>query len=131
MAHVFLGGTCNESTWRDELISLLKCSYFNPVVDDWTPKCIENEYREKECATYQLYVITPDATGCFSIAEMVDASNKCPDKTLCALLGNWENDIGRFKSFNECMNVAESNGAIRLYSLIEIADFLNSTGSNI
>ena len=31
---VFLGGTCNESTWRDELIKKLKIDYFNPVVDD-------------------------------------------------------------------------------------------------
>lgn len=29
---VFLGGTCNESTWRDELIKKLKIDYFNPVV---------------------------------------------------------------------------------------------------
>jgi hypothetical protein len=26
---VFLGGTCNESKWRDELISLLNVTYFN------------------------------------------------------------------------------------------------------
>ncbi len=38
MKKVFLGGTCNESTWRDRLIKLLKINYFNPVVKDWTPK---------------------------------------------------------------------------------------------
>ena len=32
---VFLGGTCNESKWRDDLIKLLKIDYFNPVVKDW------------------------------------------------------------------------------------------------
>ena len=36
---VFLGGTCAESKWREKLIPLLKCDYFNPVVDDWTPEC--------------------------------------------------------------------------------------------
>ena len=30
---VFLGGTCNNSTWRDELIPQLKIDYFNPVVE--------------------------------------------------------------------------------------------------
>ena len=57
---VFLGGTCNESTWREELIPLLKTDYFNPVVEDWTPECQAEEERQKneEC-NYQLYVITP------------------------------------------------------------------------
>ena len=48
---VFLGGTCNESTWRNELIPLLKIDYFNPVVEDWTPECQAEEERQKneEC----------------------------------------------------------------------------------
>lgn len=33
---VFLGGTCNGSKWREELIPLLQVGYFNPVVDEWT-----------------------------------------------------------------------------------------------
>ena len=39
---VFLGGTCNNSIWRDVLIPLLTdngINYFNPVVDDWTEDC--------------------------------------------------------------------------------------------
>jgi len=35
MKRVFLGGTCNNSKWRDVLIPRLKIDYFNPVVDDW------------------------------------------------------------------------------------------------
>ena len=34
---IFLGGTCNESAWRDELMPMLEDAgfeYFNPVVDD-------------------------------------------------------------------------------------------------
>ena len=38
---IFLGGTCNESTWRDELIPNLTIDYFNPVVKDWTPDCMK------------------------------------------------------------------------------------------
>jgi hypothetical protein len=109
---------------------MLKCSYFNPVVADWTPECVENEYREKLNADYQLYVITSEATGCFSIAELIDASNKVPSRTLCALLGNWNSHnimAKRFISFSECMNVAVKNGAKRFYSLQEIADFLNNS----
>ena len=36
---VFLGGTCNNSKWRDKLIPMLNIDYFNPVVDDWTEEC--------------------------------------------------------------------------------------------
>ena len=39
MKKVFLGGTCNESTWRNELIPLLEnagVEYFNPVVSATT-----------------------------------------------------------------------------------------------
>jgi hypothetical protein len=128
MVTVFLGGTCNDTVWRKELIALLKCDYFNPVVEDWTPDCIEEEYKQKKLADFQLYVITPEASGCFSIAELIDASNKYPYKTICALLGDWSSyeDSRRFKSFNECLNIAEDNGATRCYSLVEIADFLNS-----
>ena len=35
---LFLGGTCNGSVWREDLIPLLeyeKIPYFNPVVDHW------------------------------------------------------------------------------------------------
>jgi len=31
---IFLGGTCNESTWRNRIIPMLEIDYFNPVVDD-------------------------------------------------------------------------------------------------
>lgn len=77
---VFLGGTCNNSTWRDKLIPLLKIDYFNPVVDDWTPECQDEEIRQRESCDYCLYTITPKMTGVYSIAEVVDDSNKRPEK---------------------------------------------------
>jgi len=74
---IFLGGTCNESTWRDELIPLLDqagLKYFNPVVEDWTPECQENERQQKKICNIHLYVITKAMTGVFSIAEAVDSA---------------------------------------------------------
>lgn len=71
---VFLGGTCNETTWRDELIKDLKVDYFNPVVKDWTPAAQEIEMDEKENkCNIHLYVITSAMKGVFSIAEAVDS----------------------------------------------------------
>lgn len=71
---VFLGGTCNGSTWRDELIDGLEVDYFNPVVKDWTPECqsIEMDEKENKCNVH-LYVITSQMVGTFSIAEAIDS----------------------------------------------------------
>lgn len=78
-AKIFLGGTCNNSTWRDELIPLLKVDYFNPVVEDWTPECQAEERRQKDDkCNIHLYVITSAMIGVFSIAEAV-ASAHLPD----------------------------------------------------
>lgn len=53
MARVFLGGTCNESIWRNQMMSHLYyfgLEYFNPVVDDWNNEAQANELRERrEC----------------------------------------------------------------------------------
>lgn len=40
-----LGGTCNESQWREELIPMLSIDYFNPVVPDWTQECMAEEIK--------------------------------------------------------------------------------------
>lgn len=66
MVRVFLGGTCAETTWREELIEKLdssKLSWFNPVVDDWTPECMKNEIRERNICDLVLYTITPRMKG--------------------------------------------------------------------
>ena len=44
---IFLGGTCNGSAWRGQIMPRLEGSYFNPVVEDWTPECQEKENYEK------------------------------------------------------------------------------------
>lgn len=70
MKKVFLGGTCNESEWRNYLIKLLTIDYFNPVVDDWTEECMAEERKQREICDYCLYTITPKMTGVYSIAEV-------------------------------------------------------------
>lgn len=47
MTKVFLGGTCNNSTWRGSLITLLDIDHFYPVVDNWTEECKAIELRER------------------------------------------------------------------------------------
>ena len=49
---IFLGGTCNGSLWRNQIIPKLKIDFFNPVVEDWTPECQEEEIRQREECDY-------------------------------------------------------------------------------
>jgi hypothetical protein len=130
MKTVFLGGTCNESTWRDELIGKLHegVSAYNPVVPDWTPECMAEEIRQREISDYCLYVVTPKMTGVYSIAEVVDDANKRPEKTLFAVLpkdGDTEFTAGQMKSLTQVGGMVRSNGGQVFDGLASVATFLN------
>lgn len=128
MKKVFLGGTCNESEWRSRLIKLLTINYFNPVVDDWTIEAAEEEIRQREICDYCLYVITPMMKGLYSIAEVVDDSNKRPEKTILCVLeedGEYEFNKSALRSLNAVKRMVKSNGAQVFNSLEEIAEYLN------
>ena len=126
---VFLGGTCNESTWRDELIEKLEIDYFNPVVDDWTPECMAEEIKQRETCDFCLYVLTPKMTGVYSIAEVVDDSNKRPEKTVfCFLEEDGDNEFDEFqlKSMKQVAKMVEENGGKAFISLKSVATYLNT-----
>ena len=55
MKKVFLGGTTNDSNWRDLLIKKIKIDYFNPVVKDWN-----------ESARYICTITSADAKDLYS-----------------------------------------------------------------
>lgn len=143
MERVFLGGTCNGSQWRDELIPLLNIDYFNPVVENWTPECQAEEIKQREECDFCLYVLTPKMTGFYSIAEVVDDSNKRPAKTiLCVLdkdqdappkgyevlgsLPTYEWTAHQAKSLQATMKMVEGNGAYVCTRLEEVAGYLNA-----
>lgn len=128
MKQVFLGGTCNNSQWRGQLIPLLKINYFNPVVEDWTPECYERELYEREVSDYCLYIITPKMTGVYSIAEVVEDAIKRPGKTIFCVLhedGTDSFEAFQVKSLNAVGKMVEKNGAKWLHSLQEVADYVN------
>lgn|SRR5574344_426606 len=127
---VFLGGTCNDSTWRDELIPKLDVDYFNPVVDDWNDEAKIKEEIEKHNAQFRLYVITPLMTGIYAIAEAVDDSNKYPERTLVCILEEdggktWSNS--QRSSLDSFMSMVGSNGAKVFDNLDAVAKHLNSS----
>lgn len=125
---VFLGGTINESKWRDTLIPKLKIDYFNPVVDIWDDEARLREKHEKEICDYLLFVITPLMDGVFSIAEVVDLSNKYPEKTILCVLDNDEGNVWsdfQKTSLNQLKKLVQVNGAMVFDNLDEVAEYLN------
>lgn len=129
MKKVFLGGTCNGSTWRDSLIKKLKIDYFQPQSDEWTPAMMEEEITQREICDFCLYVITPRMTGFYSVAEVVDDSNKRPEKTLFSFLKEDGGEIfsaHQLKSLEQTGKMVKENGAQFFKTFEEIADYVNN-----
>ena len=123
---IFMGGTCNDSSWREDLIPQLEIDYFNPVVDDWTPECMKEEIKQRKTCDYVLCVITSDMTGVYSIAEVIDDSNKRPEKTIFCVIENGF-DKAQKKSLKQVEEMVKGNGATICSSLKEIAKFVNGS----
>ena len=129
MKKVFLGGTCNESTWRNRIIAMLDIDFFNPVVDDWTEECMAKEIEERQTCDFCLYTITPYMTGTYSIAEVVDDSNKRPEKTVMVILksdGHLHFDNGQWKSLGAVARLVRDNGGQVFDQLSSAANYLNN-----
>ena len=125
---VGLFGTCNGSQWRESLIPLISCKYFNPVVKDWTEEAQKIELEKRESCDYILYVITPKMTGVYSIAEVVDDSNKRPERTLFCVVNNDDNNEfteHQMKSLKMVKNLVRENNARVFETLEDVAEFLN------
>ena len=126
---VFLGGTCNKSTWRDEIIPLLNVDYFNPVVDDWTDAAAKEEIKQRKHCAICLYVITPKMTGVYSIAEVVADSFLRPATTIFVRLredGSKRFTDGQWKSLNAVAKMVHQNGVHCFVDLETAALKINS-----
>lgn len=119
MKRVFLGGTANNSTWREQLIPLLKdagLDYFNPILPDgenWDETAQQKELNERASCDFCLYTITPKFSGVYAVAEAVDDSNKRPEKIIFCVLKNdddTEFDDDQMKSLESVSLMIERNG---------------------
>lgn len=133
MNKVFLGGTCNNSRWREIIKEQITMDYFDPVVKDWTEECIKEEIRQKEeeC-NYQLYVITPKINGYYSIAEAVHSSDIKPFNTIFCILEydysgatTLEFTEEQKKSLNAVYKLIKANGSYVFNSLLDVIKLLN------
>jgi hypothetical protein len=129
MKKVFLGGTCNGSRWRDDLIKLLTIGYYQPQSGEWTAEMMQEEKRQREICDFCLYVITPKMTGFYSVAEVVDDSNKRPSRTIFSFLKEDEGQVfseHQLTSLEQTAEMVQKNGAWVFSTFEEIAGYLNN-----
>ena len=132
---VFLGGTWNNTTWRNEFINLMKevnpkIRLFNPIVENWTQDCIDLENFVKAHAVYHIYVITPKMTGSYSIAEMIDSVHDKSKKVYIHIMDHDIDDNGEEvkwdpsvrNSLTAVSNMVVSHGGIATSSISEMVE---------
>lgn len=125
---VFLGGTCNGSLWRDEFVKSLSVDWFNPVVEDWNDAAYQRELQEREQDEVLLYCVTPMAEGFYSVAEVVDDSNKRPDRTVLLVKehdGDQAFTAHQMKSLKAVAKIVEANGGAVFWDDAACAAFVN------
>ena len=132
MYSVFLGGTCNGSTWRDELMPMLdqeKISAFNPVVETWDEEAQKNEDYHKENDDLTLYVLTPEMKGIYGVFELAMDTCKRPGRVVACIVQ--ERDGKTFDPFVQ-KNMAKikkdllANGTPVFDNLQQLAEYLNT-----
>lgn len=76
MTQVFLGGSCNPTTWRKDIaIPVLEAAgftFYNPQVDNWMPDLVEIEAKAKAEAENLLFVIDGQTRAIASILEATE-----------------------------------------------------------
>ena len=87
----------------------------------------ERELEEKEDCDYLLTVVTPLMTGVFSIAEVIDCSNKHPEKAVFCYLkedGGKVFDKGQMMSLDRVGEMVEANGGKWVKDFDQLPDIL-------
>lgn len=112
MSTVFLGGTCDGSTWRDELIPLLTVDYFNPVARDWDQdgQAIEGKAKSLDCDIH-LYVITSDKIDTLSIAEVIESVMTHGKAVIFHIIPKGLNE-GQLKPLYSVVNMVKKHGGL-------------------
>ncbi len=111
---VFLGGTCNKSTWRNKLKPSLGIDFFDPVVDDWDEECQQREITERSNADILLTVLTPKMSGTYAVAEAVEDAITNTHKALLVIIRCDEEDTfddGQWRSIISVCKMCERHGA--------------------
>lgn len=113
MKTIFLAGSTGRGhvDWRKQYYSLSDFNIFNPIVSVWTDLAKQREKEMRESADILLFTI--NGNNCYSIAELVDCSNKRPDATIGVFdyAEIARNESINMASANAIRELAEQNGA--------------------
>jgi len=131
---VFLGGTCATSTWRDQIIPQLNIDYFDPRVEEWNDIAYQAELDARKNADYCVYVLTPEMKGVYSVAEIIDDSNKHPEKTIFCFLNESNGKTFEpflIKNMEAIAKMIIKNNATWVKNLDELVEVLNSSAKKL
>ncbi|CAF1189240.1 unnamed protein product [Didymodactylos carnosus] len=100
---VFLGGSCNPTTWRHEqaipYFQSRSVSYFNPQVNNWTEDLVEIEHKAKELAPLLFFVIDQDTRALASIIEVSYLAAK--RRNLIVVINDMNYQEAKFLKYSE------------------------------
>lgn len=106
---VFLGGSCNPTTWRHDvampLLDSFGISYYNPQVSEWSAELVAVEHRAKACAKLLFYVLDKRTRNVVSILEA--ANLIASQRNLVLVIDNYQpnqsvaGEVISNKEFNE------------------------------
>ena len=114
---IFLGGTVNGDDWRKDFTNYWRklnkdseTELYDPVIKDrdWTPDDKNNEDEIKASARLNMFIITPDMRGPYSVAEAVECSHN--GKIFFAVYDKnhiWDRDV--IASFNAIGDIIKKN----------------------
>jgi hypothetical protein len=125
---VFLGGSCNPTTWRYEqaipYFQSHSVSYYNPQVANWTPDLVEIEHRAKELAPLLFFVIDHNTRSLAAIAEVcylaacdrsiIVVMNPMPDNRNHTKFIQQKIDSNKKDNKNDYENVCEARRILRI-----------------
>ena len=74
---IFLGGSCNPTTWRKDIaIPIFEAAgisdYYNPQVDNWTPDLVQKEAIAKASADILFFVVDNKTRAMASMIEVAE-----------------------------------------------------------
>ncbi len=135
MRYLFLGGTCNNSRWRDEIIPHIDgfCTWCDPRTLVWNNRARELEEIERRKAEFCLFVFTPRMRGVYSIAQMTDESINRPKTSAFCILRSYDHSTFSNDSLQNLQQTAElwrEFGSTELESLHVCIDWIRTIGNS-
>lgn len=132
--NVFLIQTDQSQRWRNILKKNTTIVFYDPATaeNQATTISLELLHEQRERCDYLLYVITPQLSDLDIISQLVDDSNKHPDKTLFCFTeteGDKKFNTHQIKSLKAIGNMINNNGAKWIEGLENVASFLESCKS--